>query len=77
MKLPNKVYDILKWVTMVGLPATTTLWLTLGSIWSWGDFVEPVGATLGAVTVFLGALLGISSIQYAKSREVKAGEEDG
>lgn len=76
MKLPNKVYDGLKWVAMVGLPATTTLWLTLASIWGF-PYAEPIGATLGAVTVFLGALLGISSIQYAKSQEVKAGEEDG
>lgn len=77
MKLPNKVYDCLKWIALVGLPATTTLWLTLGSIWNWGDFVEPVGATLGAVTVFLGALLGISSIQYAKENAIEEGEENG
>jgi len=76
MKLPNKVYDVLKWVAMVGLPATTTLWLTLASIWGF-PYAEPIGATLGAVTVFLGALLGISSIQYAKAQEVEAGEEDG
>ena len=76
MKLPNKVYDVFKWVAMVGLPATTTLWLTLASIWGF-PYAEPIGATLGAVTVFLGALLGISSIQYAKSQEVEAGEEDG
>lgn len=77
MKLPNKVYDILKWVTMVGLPATTTLYLTLASIWSW-PMSEAVGATLGAVTVFLGAILGISSIAYAKQNEtIEDGEEDG
>lgn len=76
MKLPNRVYDCLKWITMVCLPATTTLWLTLASIWNF-PYAEPIGATLGAVTVFLGALLGISSIQYAKSQKVEAGEEDG
>lgn len=75
--MSNKVYDILKWVAMVGLPAVTTLWLTLGSIWNWGDFVEPVGATLGAITVFLGAVLGISSINYAKTKSIEEGESDG
>ncbi len=75
--MSNKVYDILKWITMVGLPAVTTLWLTLGSIWNWGDFVEPVGATLGAITVFLGAVLGISSINYAKTKSIEEGESDG
>ena len=66
----SKVYDVLKWVAMVGLPAVTTLWLTLASIWQF-PYAEPIGATLGAVTVFLGALLGISSITYAKTVDGK------
>lgn len=76
MKLPNRVYDCLKWIALVGLPATTTLWLTLASIWGF-PYAEPIGATLGAVTVFLGALLGISSIQYAKENAIEEGEENG
>ena len=67
----SKTYDILKWVTMVCLPAITTLWLTLASIWNF-PYAEPIGATLGAITVFLGALLGIGSIQYAKQIEKEA-----
>ncbi len=59
----EKVYDILKWITMVCLPAITTLWLTLASIWNF-PYAEPIGATLGAITVFLGALLGIGSVKY-------------
>ena len=74
MKMPNKVYDVMKWITMVALPAVTTLWLTLASIWGF-PYAEPIGATLGAITVFLGALLGISSITYAK--RIESGEADG
>ena len=70
MIFDSKVYDVLKWVAMVCLPAVTTLWLTIGAIWSL-PYTEPIGATLGAVTVFLGALLGISSIQYSKKIENK------
>ena len=66
----NKTYDVLKWVTMVCLPAVTTLWLTLASIWNF-PYAEPIGATLGAITVFLGALLGISSVKY----QIKKGGE--
>lgn len=66
----SKVYDVLKWFTMVGLPAITTLWLTLASIWNF-PYAEPIGATLGAITVFLGAILGISSITYAKANAIK------
>lgn len=66
----NKTYDVLKWVCMVCLPAVTTLWLTLASIWGF-PYAEPIGATLGAITVFLGALLGISSVKY----QIKKGGE--
>lgn len=61
----NKVYDILKWATLVALPATTALWLTLANIWGF-PYAEAIGATLAAITTFLGALLGVSSINYAK-----------
>ena len=29
----SKVYDVLKWIVMVALPATTALWLALAGIW--------------------------------------------
>ena len=64
--MTNKTYDILKWVTLVALPATTALWLTLANIWGF-PYAEAIGATLAAITTFLGALLGVSSINYAKT----------
>lgn len=63
--MSNKTYDILKWIGTVGLPALTTLWLTVGFIWGL-PYVEPIGATMGAVTTFACALLGISSVNYKK-----------
>lgn len=63
--MTNKVYDILKWVTLVVLPAITTLWLALAAIWGW-PLSEEVGATLTAITAFLGAILGVSAIKYQK-----------
>lgn len=62
----NKVYDVLKWIALVCLPALTALWLTLANIWGF-PYAEAIGATMAAVTTFLGAILGISSIQYQKS----------
>jgi hypothetical protein len=73
--MSNKVYDILKWITLVALPAVTALWLTLANIWGF-PYAEAIGATLAAVTTFIGALLGISSIHYSKSLEAKADSED-
>lgn len=61
----NKVYDILKWITLVALPATTTLWLALSTVWGW-EYREAIAGTLTAITAFLGTILGVSSVQYQK-----------
>ena len=67
--LPAKVYDILKWVSIVCLPALSTFVVVLGRIWSWGDIAVMVAQTITAVAVLLGALLGVSAIQYNKGAE--------
>ena len=72
--MTNKVYDILKWVALVGLPALTARWLTLANIWGF-PYAEAIGATLAAVATFLGAVLGISSINYAKKITEEKGEK--
>lgn len=69
--MSNKTYDILKWIATVVLPAFATLTLTIGQIWGWSDWTVPIGATIAAVAAFLGAILGVSSITYAKNKEVK------
>lgn len=63
--LPNKVYDVLKWIALVALPALGTLYFALSQIWGLPLGEEIVG-TITAVDAFLGALLGISTAQYKK-----------
>lgn len=63
--MPNKVYDVIKWIAMVCLPALGTLYFALAGIWGF-PYGEQVVGTIMAVDTFLGALLGISSIQYNK-----------
>lgn len=70
MKLPDKVYDALKWITIVLLPAVATLYFALSGIWGF-PYAEQVIGTISAIETFLGALLGISTISYNKSKEVK------
>lgn len=60
MKLKNEVYDILKYVALIALPALQVFWLTIGKIWDLQYTVE-IGATIGAVALLLGTLLGVSS----------------
>ena len=64
--LSNRVYDILKWVCLIGLPAISVLVATLGQIWGWVG-VDKIVLTINAVTVFLGALIGVSTATYNKA----------
>lgn len=75
MTLSNKWYDRLKYIVTIVLPALTTLWLAISSIWNL-PYGEPIGATMGAITVFLGALIGISSVNYNEElQDGKGGDE--
>ena len=68
MRMSNRTYDILKWIAQILLPALGTLIFALSKIWGFNYATEIVG-TISAVDVFLGALLGISSINYNKEIE--------
>lgn len=65
MKLDNKVYDILKWVALVVLPAIATLYTALAGVWGL-PFAEEIPATITAIDLFIGALLGVSTAKYNK-----------
>ncbi len=69
--MSNKVYDILKFVAQIVLPAVATLYAALGKIWNW-PLVAEITATICAVDTFLGAILGISSSNYAKAQQLTA-----
>lgn len=64
----SNLYDVLKWIASVGLPAITAFWLTLGQIWEL-PYTNQIGATLAAITTLACALLGISSIKYRLASE--------
>ena len=65
MKFSNKVYDVLKWIAQLLLPAAGTLYFALASIWGL-PYGEQIVGTITAVDTFLGVILGISTMQYKK-----------
>lgn len=67
MTLPTRTYDILKWVTLVVLPALATFYLALATTWGL-PYPTEVAGTIAAIDVFLATLLGIS-IGYFESRK--------
>lgn len=64
MKLNDDVYDILKWIAQIVLPALGTLYFGLASIWGF-PYGEQVVGTITVIDAFLGAILGISSVKYS------------
>jgi hypothetical protein len=66
MKMSNKIYDVLKWIAMVVLPAIGTMYFALASIWGL-PYAEQVVGTITAVDTFLGVVLGVSTAQYNKT----------
>ena len=75
MKMSNKVYDVLKFIAQILLPAIGTLYFALAKIWGLPYATEIVG-TISAVDAFLGALLGISTMQYNKQAELQPPDEE-
>lgn len=61
----NKVYDVLKFIALVLLPAAGTLYFALAGIWGF-PYGEQIVGTITAVDTFLGVILGISTAQYNK-----------
>lgn len=61
--MSNKVYDILKYVAQIVLPAIGTLYFAIAQLWGL-PYAEQIVGTIMAVDTFLGALLGISTAQY-------------
>ena len=63
MKMTNRVYDVLKYIAQIVLPALGTLYFALSSIWGL-PYGEQIVGTITAVDAFLGALLKIQSDAY-------------
>jgi hypothetical protein len=70
--MTNKVYDVLKFIAQIVLPALGTLYFALSSIWGL-PYGEEIVGTITAIDAFLGALLGISSAQFYKDGRDVAG----
>ena len=66
-KLKDSVYDILKWVTLICLPALGTAYVALSGVWGF-PYAEEVSKTVMAVCALLGSLLGISTVEYNKTK---------
>jgi len=72
--MSNKMYDILKYIAQIGLPAVGTLYYALSAIWGL-PYGEQIVGTITAVDTFLGTLLMISSSAYNRKDNRKENDD--
>jgi hypothetical protein len=65
--ITGKLYNYLKFLALVVLPALGTLYVALAALWGLPS-AQAVSGTILAVDTFLGALLQISSSNYNSPR---------
>ena len=67
LQFTDKVYDILKWLCLIALPALSVLYSALAGVWGW-PYAQEVATTINdAVVAFVGALIGISTASHNKA----------
>lgn len=59
-RMSDDIYDILKFIAQIVLPAAGTLYFALAGLWGW-PYGEQIVGTITAVDAFLGAVLKIST----------------
>lgn len=66
MKLPDKLYDVLKWLACIAFNAIGVLYKTLAGAWGL-PYPEQIMTTCAAIATFLGVLIGVSTAEYRKN----------
>ena len=64
--LPDRAYDVLKWVSMILLPALTAFVLFMGSDLS--PSYELIAKWITGIATLLGSLIGVSTVQYNSAK---------
>jgi branched-subunit amino acid transport protein len=65
--LPTTVYEILRWVTWIVLPAIATLISALNLAWGWNWPIDAILSTFAAVETFIGVVLGVAKYTNDKT----------
>lgn len=60
--LPQKIYEALRWILVIVVPAFTLLLTTLTEAWGWNIPLEGIIITIEAIALFLGTIFGISKV---------------
>lgn len=69
--LTNKIYDVLKWVALIAVPAVGTFAGVVLPLWGFctPETTTAITTTISATGVLIGALIGVSTANYNKNKE--------
>lgn len=75
MKLPNKVYDALKWIMFLGVPVATFIIGIIAAInTDVAAYTGPIiTAVLGGLSTLAGIIIKISDGNYQKEKQLEQG----
>ncbi len=75
MKIPDKLYDILKWIAVIVIPALVVLIKTVFPVWHI-PYADALSTPVAAVGLFLGAIIGVSTVGYNKTKNNESEDDD-
>lgn len=70
MKLPDKTYDVLKYLAIICLPALEKFIPSVFNTWGI-PYGEPIAKTINDIAILIGALICVSVISYNKTKSVE------
>lgn len=73
-KLPDKLYNALKWGIMIVIPLLSWGYVELGKVWGWA-YLDEISQTTKIVTAVIGGTLGFYSLDYWKQNKIVPIEE--
>ena len=80
MVFSDKVYNVLKWVIAIVLPAVTTAVIAVGQVFGWQAYTDPISKCIAILQTLLGAIFCVGNATYYAQQEqgeitLKANEE--
>lgn len=66
MILNKGLYGLMKWLTIIVLPALATFIVVISKIWNWAEIGTAIAQSITAIASFLGTILCISNYNYYK-----------
>lgn len=66
-RMSDDIYDVLKYIAQIALPAIATAYFGLSKLWGW-PYGEEIVGTISIVDALLGGLLKLSTDQYINNQ---------